>query len=212
MYIGHYAAAAAILAAAPNTPVLPIAVAVAYPDLLWPLLVYLRKEKVKVEPLNPLQKAIKFTSYPHSHSLVRSAVLDLVPAIVMGLLYQSVWVGFWFWIGALSHWLLDAIVHIRDLPVFGRKGKDRYVGLGLWNLPKLAFILEYVFFAITILLTASPSHWSGLLTGGLILHLFNLNSFFGFSKKLAPKSSKQFATLALVGFVIAIWWFTTNWG
>lgn len=212
MYIGHYAAAAAILALAPNTPVLPIAVAVAYPDLLWPLLVYLKKEKVKIPKMDPLQKAIKFTSYPYSHSLVKSAVLTLIPSVVFGIVYQNVWVAVLFWLGAISHWLLDVVVHLHDLPLFGRTKGEVYVGWGLWRWPKLAFVIEYVFLAVTILLTASPAHWSGLLIGGLILHAFNANSFFGFSKKLAPKSAAAYATLPLIGFGLAIWWFVTNWG
>jgi hypothetical protein len=211
MYIGHYAAAGAILALVPGTPVFPIAVAVAYPDLLWPLLVYLGKEKVKVSRMNPLQKAIKFTSYPHSHSLVRSAFLDLIPSIIFGMLYQSVWVAFLFWLGALSHWLLDAVVHIRDLPVLGSKNNDKYVGLGLWATPKIAFVFEYVFFAIVIILTAPPSARVGLLIGGFVLHALNGNSFFAFTKKNITNTPNKYATLALVGFIAAITWFTLSW-
>lgn len=211
MYIGHYAAAGAILAAVPGTPVFPIAVAVAYPDLLWPFLVYLGKEKVKVSPMNPLQKAIKFTSYPHSHSLVRSAALDLIPAIVFGLIYRSVWVVLLFWLGALSHWVLDAVVHIRDLPVFGSKQHDRYVGLGMWAVPRVAFVFEYVFFAVVIILTARSSTWASLLIGGLVLHALNANSFFAFTKKNLTTTANQYATLALVGFAVAITWFTVSW-
>jgi len=211
MYIGHYAAAGAILAIAPGTPVFPIAVAVAYPDLLWPLLVYLGKEKVKVSPMNPLQKAIKFSSYPHSHSLVRSAALNLIPSIIFGLLYQNVWVAVFFWLGALSHWLLDAVVHIKDLPLVGSKKGDTYVGLGLWAVPKFAFVFEYIFFAVVILLTAQSSAWLPLLIGGLVLHALNANSFFAFTKKNLTKTSNQYATLALVGFAVAIAWFTLSW-
>jgi hypothetical protein len=211
MYIGHYTAAAAIMAAAPNTPLLPIAIAVAYPDLLWPLLVLLRKEKVKVNPMDPLQKAIKFTSYPYSHSLVKSAVLTLIPSAVFGVIYQSTWVAIAFWLAAVSHWLLDVVVHVHDLPIFGRKKGDIYVGWGLWKWPKLAFVLEYVFLAVVIILTAAPAAWSGLLIGGFILHALNANSFFGFSKALAPKKDWQYALLPLLGFGLAIWWFVTNW-
>jgi len=211
MYIGHYAAAGAILAVAPGTPVFPIAVAVAYPDLLWPLLVYLGKEKVKVSPLTPLQKAIKFSSYPHSHSLVRSAALNLVPSIIFGALYQSIWVAVFFWLGALSHWLLDAVVHIKDLPILGSRKHDRYVGLGLWTVPKFAFVFEYIFFAGAMILIADSTALAPLLVGGLVLHMLNANSFFGFTKKNPTTTPNQYATLALVGFAVAIAWFTLSW-
>lgn len=211
MYIGHYAAAGTLLALAPSTPVLPIAIAVAYPDLLWPFLVYLGKEKVKIDRLNPLQKAIKFTSYPHSHSLVRSAFLNLIPSVVVGLLYQSIWVAFLFWVGTVSHYVLDAVVHIKDLPVFGKRNNDWHIGLGLWTVPKTAFVLEYLFFAATMLITANTAALPALLIGGLVLHLLNANSVFAFTKKNPTDTPNKYATLALVGFIVAITWFTLSW-
>ncbi|RWZ78391.1 MAG: hypothetical protein EOT05_01355 [Candidatus Microsaccharimonas sossegonensis] len=130
---------------------------------------------------------------------------------MFGVLYQSVWVAFLFWLGALSHWLFDAAVHIRDLPVFGRKRNDIYVGLGMWTIPRVAFVFEYAFFAIVMLITAQPSAWSGLLIGGLALHLLNANSFFRFTKTNPTGTPKSYATLALVGFFGAIIWFTFTW-
>lgn len=211
MYIGHYAAAGVLLAAAPSVPVFPIAVAVAYPDLLWPLLVYLKKERVKLNPKTPLQKTIKFSSYPHSHSLIRSSILTLIPSIAFGLLYQSWVVGVLFWLGALSHWLLDSVVHIRDLPIIGRKDREYYVGFGLWARPKLAFAVEYIFFALVMVVVAQPSSLPLLLIGGLVLHLLNANSFFGFTKSNPTSTPNQYATLALVGFIVAIAWFCYSW-
>lgn len=211
VYIGHFAAAAVILAVAPETPALPIAVAVAWPDIVWPGLVFAGKESVKVDRNNPLQSRVKFTSYPYSHSLVLGGALSIVPALLAGLIYQSVLVGVLFWVGVLSHWLLDAVVHLRDLPVLGWGRNDRRVGFGLWARPRLAFVLEYVFFAASVLLVAPPSMFVGLLGGGLLLHLFNINSFFGFTKKNPVGTPKRFALLALVGYVIAIIWFTMSW-
>lgn len=211
MYIGHYAAAGAILAIAPATPVLPIAIAVAYPDLLWPFLVYLGKEKVLIDPKTPLQKSIKFVSYPHSHSIVRSALLTLIPAALFGLLYQSPSVALLFWLGAMTHWPLDALVHLKDLPIKGSKKVDRYAGFGLWSAPKLAFVLEYIFFAVVMVLTAQQEVWAALLAGGLMLHLLNANSFFAFTKTNPTKTPNQYASLALFGFAVAILWFTKSW-
>jgi hypothetical protein len=63
VYIGHFAAAAVILTVGPEVPALPIAVAVAWPDLVWPALVFAGKERVKVDRDNPLQAGVEFTSY-----------------------------------------------------------------------------------------------------------------------------------------------------
>lgn len=211
MYIGHYAAAGAILAVSPALPVLPVAIAVAYPDLLWPVLVYLGKEKVAVNPKTPLQKTIKFVSYPHSHSLVRSALLAVIPAVAFGAIYQSLAVAVAFWLGALSHWLLDVIMHDKDLPVLGGGRSDRFVGFGLWKKPALAFVCEYVFFAFVILVTAHQAAWPALLAGGFVLHMLNANSFFAFTKTNPTKTPNQYASLALFGFSVAIIWFTIYW-
>ena len=211
MYIGHFAAAAAILAVVPEAPVLPIAVAVAWPDLVWPALVFAGKERLKVARDNPLQTGVEFTSYPYSHSLVLGGALSLVPALFVGLIYQSALVGILFWIGVLSHWLLDAVVHLRDLPIRGWGPNDRRIGLGLWSRPRLAFALEYALFAVTVLLLAPSSMHPGLLGGGLLLHLFNINSFFGFTKNNPFGTPRRFALLALVGYAFAIAWFTMSW-
>ncbi len=211
MYIGHFAAAAAILVVAPEAPALPVAVAVAWPDLVWPALVFAGKERLKVDRDNPLQTGVEFTSYPYSHSLVLGGALSLLPALLAGLIYQSALVGVLFWIGVLSHWLLDAVVHLRDLPIRGWGRSDRRIGLGLWSRPRLAFVLEYAFFAATALLLAPPSMLVGLLGGGLLLHLFNINSFFGFTKSNPFGTPKRFALLALVGYAFAIAWFTMAW-
>lgn len=216
MYIGHYAAAAALLAIAPETPVLPVAVAVAWPDIVWSGLVAAGVEKVRVDPKSPLQSAIQFTSYPYSHSLVLSGLLTLVPAVAFGLAYGNAWVGIVFWLGALSHWLLDVPVHLKDLPVLGRLhgregGRDRFVGWGLWSRPRLAFGVEYVFFALVALTTAPRSALVGLLAGALLLHALNANSFFGFTKANPTGTPRRYAALALGGFAASTAWFTLAW-
>src|SRR3989442_2824276 len=43
--------------------------------------------------------------------------------------------------GSASHWLLDTVVHLKDLPVLGFDG-DRKVGAGLWKRGPVAFEAE----------------------------------------------------------------------
>jgi len=203
MYIGHFVVAEALLKAYPSVPALPVLIGVAYPDLLWPILVYAGKEKVDIDPQTPLQKAIRFISYPYSHSLVRSGLLTLIPAIGLAVIFQRPIVGILFFIAAISHWLLDSIVHLPDLPVLGF-GPDRKIGLGLWNYPGAAFVFEYLFYAFGTLVLVPARHlWPMLIAGG-VLHLVNANSFFGFTKTNPTKTSKMYASLALFGYVLAI--------
>ncbi|MBS1905536.1 MAG: hypothetical protein JST33_02985 [Actinobacteria bacterium] len=211
MYIGHYAAAAVLLAVFPETPAPAVAVGVAWPDLVWPVLVMAGKEKVTVDPDDPLQRSLRFDSYPFSHSLVLSNLLALVPALVFAALYQSWSAGLVFWLAAVSHWLLDLVVHRADLPVLGFGSRDRTWGAGLWRLPKTAFLVEYAFFAVVILAVAPSRMLPGLLLGGLLLHALNANSFFGFTRRNPVGTPRRYALLTLVGYVAATVWFLLSW-
>ena len=211
MYIGHYAVAAALVTLVPASPVTPIAVGVAWPDLVWPVLVFIGREHVTVNRSDPLQRSIRFDSYPFSHSLVLSNVFTLVPAVIVAFLYDSVLLGVLFWVATLSHWVLDLVVHLPDLPVLGFGGNDRTLGFGLWRYPRTAFVTEYVFFATVVLLTARPAAFVGVLSGGLGLHLLNANSFFGFSRQNPFSTPTRLALITLVGYVGAIAWFTLAW-
>lgn len=211
MYIGHYAAAAVLLAVVPEAPVAPIAIGVAWPDLVWPLLVLAGREKVTVRKDTPLQGAVQFDSYPFSHSLVLSNLLALVPAIAIGFIYGSWVAGLLFLLAAISHWLLDLVVHLRDLPILGFGKSDHKVGAGLWRYPRVAFVAEYLFFAAVVSVTASPSMIVGLLGGGLLLHLLNANSFFGFTKSNPVGTPKRFAILTLMGYLASTAWFLMAW-
>ena len=211
MYIGHFAAAAVLVTLVPASPVIPIAVGVAWPDLVWPVLVVMGREHVTVNRKDPLQRSIRFDSYPFSHSLVLSNLFTLVPAAIVALLYDSVLLGVLFWVAAFSHWVLDLVVHLPDLPVLGFGGKDRTLGFGLWQYPRTAFVTEYIFFAAVVLLTARPTAFVGVLSGGLCLHLLNANSFFGFSRYNPFSTPTRLALITLVGYVGAIAWFTLAW-
>src|SRR5262249_9659429 len=48
----------------------------------------------------------------------------------------------------LSHWILDLLVHYPDLPLY--PGNSPKVGLGLWGLPFLENIIEFVLFIVGI--------------------------------------------------------------
>jgi hypothetical protein len=57
-------------------------------------------------------------------------------------------------IAVFSHWVLDWLVHRPDVPLYDNSFK---VGLGLWNYPTLAFVLEIaVLFSGMYLYTKTP--------------------------------------------------------
>ena len=198
MFIGHFAVAYILIRLFPGVPPIIPLLGVGFPDLLWPFLILSGIEKVSIDPDSPLQNRIEFTSYPYSHSLVLGTLIACV--LGLGLAYfTSPLAGMVFVVASASHWLLDATVHLKDLPVLGF-ASDRKVGFGLWNRPKTAFIIEYLFYAVLTALTF-PSKLMPLLVIGAIFHLINANSFLGLTKKNPLKSPRAYAVLTLVGFV-----------
>lgn len=211
MFIGHFAIANLLIAADPGVPALPVLAGVSFPDLLWPVLVLAGKEKVRVDPASPRQSSLRFDSYPYSHSLVLTGGLAILPALVFALLFGSVAAGLLFWVGSVSHWLLDAVVHLPDLPVLGF-GRDRKVGLGLWRRGPLAFLVEAAFFVLlAVPFLPRPLLAPALITGA-ILHAANANSFFGFTKTNPFPSATAYAFVALAGFAVGIAAFGAMWG
>jgi hypothetical protein len=136
MFLGHYGVALALKRAEPKISLGTLFVAAQLADLLWGVFLLLGWEHVRVLPDdNPLLR-LQFYDYPISHSLVAALAWGLAAAA----LYYS-----WptrdttrHWqaaalVGAAvaSHWVLDLIVHVPDLPLAGNDSPK--VGLGLWR-------------------------------------------------------------------------------
>jgi hypothetical protein len=200
MFIGHVAGAEILHAAAPEVPLWVSLVGVGFPDLLWGVLVLAGIERAEIDPNSPLQKDIKFSHYPYSHSLVLTNLIALAPAAIVAA-FLGIEAGIVFVLASISHWLLDTIVHLPDLPVLGF-GRDRKVGFGLWKYGWAAFLVEYAVLAVATLIFVPPANWAGALIAGAVFHLVNINSFIGFSKNQPIKTAKGYAPLVFVGFAL----------
>lgn len=199
MYIGHFAIAYILIRLFPDIPPLVPLIGVGFPDILWAILIFLGIEKAEINPGSPLQKYIKFTNYPYSHSLVISFILSCIAGLILAFVFNPL-AGILFIIASVSHWFIDIIVHLPDLPVTGFK-YDKKVGLGLWNYPKTAFAAEYIFYALVVLLVMPAEYILPLLALGAAGHLLNANTFFGFTRTNPFKSVKLYAAFALIGFI-----------
>jgi len=144
MFIGHFAAGFAGKAVAPKASLGTLFLAAQFLDLLWPTLLLLNLEHAAISPTPGTLVPLTFTDYPISHSLL--FVLGWGPLF-----------GFIYWIfrkdkrtalvlGLLvvSHWFLDVIVHVPDLPLW--PGDSPKVGLGLWRSLTDTVLLEGLFF------------------------------------------------------------------
>src|SRR5438105_10763970 len=148
MFIGHYAVGFASKKLAPRASLGALIAAPILLDLLWPIFLLLGWEHVSVETnSNPFLR-LAFDSYPLSHGLVSVfGWATLLAALYYGFTRYSLGAGV-MWIGVVSHWVLDFIVHRPDLPLSA--GGMRMVGMGLWTHRWWAIAVEVVLFAAGI--------------------------------------------------------------
>jgi len=147
MFIGHYAVGLASKRAAPHASLGALIAAPILLDLLWPIFLLIGLEHVVIQPnSNPFLR-LDFVSYPISHGLV--AVIGwatLFAALYFGIARYALG-AIAIWIGVISHWLLDYVVHRPDLPLYAG---GRLLGLGLWNHRWLTIVIEVSMFFIAI--------------------------------------------------------------
>lgn len=91
--------------------------------------------------------------------------------------------------------MLDFVVHRPDLPLYDNAAK---VGLGLWNLPVLAFGLEaaLLFGGIWLYFRSGSGRRSGTAVFGMVMLAIQAYVFFG----PPPASDKAAAATALVAY------------
>ncbi len=148
MFIAHFGVGFGAKRIAPRVSLGTLFLAAQFLDLLWPTLLLLGLERVRIEPGITTVTPLAFEHYPISHSLL--AVFGW--AAVVGALH--------FWLkgdrkaalvlGALvvSHWLLDLVVHRPDLPLM--PGDSPLVGLNAWSSLPLTLLLESSLFALGV--------------------------------------------------------------
>src|SRR5437016_506608 len=119
MFVGHFAVAFLLWRLFPQVPLSVILIAVSFPDLLWSILVPAGVETVRINPDSPLQKFVVFEKFPYSHSLVLGSIISLPIGLLIAAILNNPLVVPVFVAGSASHWLLDTVVHLKDLPSSG---------------------------------------------------------------------------------------------
>ncbi len=74
MFIGHFALGYAAKRWAPSLSLAALFAAALFADLLWPVLVSLGIEQVRIAPGITASTPLEFISYPYSHSLLTLAL------------------------------------------------------------------------------------------------------------------------------------------
>ena len=208
MFIGHNAVAFAAKRIAPRTSLGVLMAAVMLVDLIWPILLILGVEHVRIQRGATRMTPLVFTDYPWTHSLI----MGIGWGILFGVLY---WGVSRYGRGALvvglcvvSHWVLDLIVHRADLPLW--PGGPKY-GFGLWNHPAATIAIESIMYVAAILIytrctkprdrVGSISFWAFV----IVLAAIYLSTAFG----PPPPNERTIAIMALTLWLLPFWaaWF-----
>jgi len=207
MFLGHYGVAFALKRVEPKLSLGTLFLAVQLVDLLWGIFLLLGWERVRIDPGFTAVTPLQFLEYPISHSLVGMTCWALIGAAI----YYS-WptrdtsrhwqaaavVGF----AILSHFPLDLLMHVPDLPVWGQDSTR--LGLGLWNHPTATLLLEIGTLAAGVAVYAafrSRRHpvRAGRLAGlVLVLVALYLGSLFG----PPPPSVTAIAVTDIIGLLL----------
>ena len=139
MFIGHFGVGFAGKRAAPAVSLGTLFLAAQFADGLWPLLLLLGVEHVRIAPGTMKLSPFDFYDYPWSHSLVAIVVWGVLLGGAYYVLRRSLRGAAVVAAGVVSHWFLDFLVHRPDMPVFPR---GPYLGLGLWNSLPATVLLE----------------------------------------------------------------------
>ena len=150
MFIGHFGAGLSAKKIDSKPSLGTMFLAAQFLDLIWPIFILLGIEKVKIEPGISAANPLDFTYYPWSHSLLIVLFWSLLFGIIYYLAKKNIKSSIVLGLLVLSHWILDLLVHIPDLPLW--PGSGIKVGFGLWNSVIISVLLEIIIFAAGVYL------------------------------------------------------------
>lgn len=141
MFIGHYGPAFAAKPAVKAIPLWLLFIAVQWLDVCWSALVMRGVEKVRIVPGFTEGSPLDLYFMPYTHGLIGALALSLVfGAIALLFVHERRVAVIAVVAGAVfSHWLLDLVVHVPDLPLIDNSMK---VGFGLWHWLWISLPLE----------------------------------------------------------------------
>jgi hypothetical protein len=207
VFIGHFAVAYAAKRLVPRSSLGTLFFAAQFLDLLWPVLVLTGVERLSLAPPGAGFPLV-FDHYPWSHSLLFALFWGVVVACIHWTVRHDGRTA--FVIGALvpSHWILDAVVHVPDLPLW--PGGTPLVGLGLWNEPLVALTIEFALLAAGVAMYLSATEpmrragrWGTWFLIGF-LALIQVGNTFG----PPPPSAMAVAWTAMAVWLLVLlgWW------
>ena len=205
MFIGHFGAGFGAKAIAPRVSLGWLFAAAQFIDLLWPTLLMAGVERVRIVPGATALTPLVFEHYPVSHSLLAVCGWALLVGGAYYALKRDRRGAILLAALVASHWLLDAIVHSPDLPLY--PGAATMVGMGAWNSPALTLAIEMPLFVAGAWLYArsttpadAAGRWgyAGLVAFLLAIHAGNLLG-------PPPPSASAIAWVGQAQWLLVLW-------
>lgn len=212
MFIGHFAPAFVAAAVSPKSPRLgTLFIAAQLVDWGFFALALIGVEKLRVDAGASVMVPLDLYHMPYTHSLIGTGIWALACLLVVALAHRKLFAGLLAGLVAISHWLLDWLVHVPDLTIDGNPPK---LGLGLWNYPAIAMPLELLLlgaaFAFYVRRTRGPLGPPLVLLG--VMLLLQAVNWFG---PLPEKAGAFLYMQALVAFgiltALAAWVGENRW-
>jgi hypothetical protein len=205
MFIGHFGFGFGAKSVARKVSLGSLFFAAQFLDLLWPTLLLLGVEKVRIVPGATVVTPLIFEHYPISHSLI--AVLawaglvggihfvlkrNGIAALVLGTL-------------VMSHWALDVIVHQPDLPLF--PGSLIEIGLNAWSSLPLTLLIEGSLFAFGVWLYSRTTTSRDAIGrwGFVALVVFLTAIYTGSLLSAPPPTSEAVAWAGQLQWLLVLW-------
>ena len=201
MFIGHYGPAFAAKAIEKRLPLALLFIAVQWLDVAWSALVLLHVEKLRIVKGFTEGSALDLYYMPFTHGLLGALALSALLGELAALYYKERRTAIWAVVaGAVfSHWLLDLVVHVPDLPLWGDSFK---VGFGLWRHVMISLPLELLIMAGGALLYAravpSRSRWGDAALGLFVAAMAAVEIYAAFGPE--PASPMGEAETALIAY------------
>jgi len=205
MFIGHFGVALGAKKFAPKLSLGTLILSSQFIDLLWPTLLLLGIERVRIEPGASGITPLAFEFYPYSHSLLMVLAWGILLGFIHLLMLGNKRSAFIVGLMVVSHWFLDLLVHGPDLPLM--PGDSPLLGLGLWDSLPLTLGVEFTLLLVGAAIYArstrprdSRGRW-GLLGLIVVLALIELGNIFG----EAPPSVTVISWLGQAQWLLVLW-------
>jgi hypothetical protein len=212
MFIGHFGLGLGAKKAAPAISLGLFFIAVQFLDLLWPTLLLLDVEHVQINADPSAPVPFLFTDYPYSHSLVMTLLWSIAFGLIYWLIKKNAGNAIILALCVFSHWVLDFIVHLPDLPLY--PGGTEKFGLGMWRSQAVTLVVESIIFIIGIFLyvraTAPKNKKGSIILWVLVVLLFGSHIASIFSPPPSSVPAVAWGAQLIWVFVLLAFWCDRN--